>query len=82
MFDLDRSYDQLDVCLGQDADKAKWNTLSLKPAPSIYERFVTAIKSGRADQPDVLRGAEIQSYLDACQRSASSGKWEKVKGFS
>ena len=26
----------------------------------------------------VDRGAEVQSYLDACERSANSGQWEKV----
>lgn len=79
MFDLDRSYEKLDVCLGNDVNSATWKTLDLEPAPSIYERFVRAIRSGRADQPDILRGAEIQAYLDACERSAKSKKWEKVK---
>lgn len=78
MFDLDRSYDALDTCLGKDAAAAKWKTQRLKPAPSIYERFVRAIKTEEADQPDLLRGAQIQAYLDACERSAASGRWEKV----
>jgi predicted dehydrogenase len=78
MFDLDRSYDALDTCLGKDTAAAKWKTQTLKPTPSIYERFVRAIKTGEADQPDLVRGAQIQAYLDACERSAKSGRWEKV----
>ena len=78
MFDLDRSYEALDTCLGKDTASAKWKTQQLAPAPSIYERFVRSIKTGDADQPDLLRGAQIQAYLDACERSAKSGRWEKV----
>lgn len=78
MFDLDRSYEALDVCLGKSASRAAWQTLRLKPAPTVYQRFMRAIKNGASDQPDLLRGAQIQAYLDACERSARSGKWEKV----
>jgi len=78
MFDLDRSYDLLDTCFGAGTTSAKWKTLKLKPAPSIYQRFVRAVQSGEQDQPDLLRGAQIQAYLDACERSAKSGGWERV----
>jgi predicted dehydrogenase len=78
MFDLDRSYEALDTCLSKDTVSAKWKTEQLKPAPTIYQRFVHAIQTGAQDQPDLLRGAQIQAYLDACERSAKSGSWEKV----
>lgn len=79
MFDLDRSYDVLDTCFGAGTTSAKWKTLKLKPAPTIYRRFVRAVQSGEQDQPDLLRGAQIQAYLDACERSARSGAWERVQ---
>lgn len=78
MFDLDRSYETLDTCLGKDTAAAKWRSAALKPAPTIYQRFVRAVQSGAAEQPDLLRGAQIQAYLDACERSAKSGKWQRV----
>lgn len=78
MFDLDRSYEALDVCVGKSAVRAAWKTLRLAPAPTIYQRFTGAIQKGASDQPDLLRGAQIQAYLDACERSAQSGRWEKV----
>jgi predicted dehydrogenase len=78
MFDLDRSYDTLDTCLGAATSRAKWKTQRLKPTPSIYERFVRSIQRGEPDQPDLIRGAQIQAYLDACERSAKSGRWEKI----
>jgi predicted dehydrogenase len=79
MFDLDRHYDKLDVCLGEGPKKATWETLDLKPTPNNYERFIKAIQTGEADQPDIDRGAQIQAYLDASERSAKSGKWEKIR---
>ncbi len=79
MFDLDRGYDQLDTCLHGDKDKAHWTSESLPPTPSNFERFIHAIQHHRPDEPDILRGAQVQAYLDACERSAKSGKWEKVK---
>ena len=78
MFDLDRSYDTLDTCLGKDTASAKWTTHTLKPAPTIYQRFARSVQTGEQDQPDLLRGAQIQAYLDACERSAASGRWERV----
>lgn len=82
MLDLDRAYDKLDVCVGEDPDKAEWRTLDLKPTPSNYERFVQSMLTGELDQPDIVRGAQIQAYLDACERSAKSGKWEKVRRWT
>ena len=75
MFDLDRSYEQLDTF---DLAKNAWSTETLPAAPDIYQRFVTAISNGIADQPDFVRGAQIQALLDACAKSAKSGRWMSV----
>ena len=80
-FDLDESYDKLQVCLEEDTLKAEWKTLDLAQTPNNYERFIRAIERGEIDQPDLLRGAEVQAYLDACERSAKSGKWAKIREF-
>lgn len=76
MFDLDRSYEQLDTF---DLATQKWSTETLPVAADIYQRFVTSIRSGSNDQPDLARGAQIQALLDACARSARTGRWETVK---
>jgi predicted dehydrogenase len=81
MFDLNRSYEQIELCLGPDIHKLKWRTRTLRPAPSIWQRFIRAIRTGRADQPDLIRGAQVQAYLDACSRSARSGRWETVRAW-
>jgi predicted dehydrogenase len=78
MFDLDRGHDKIDTCLHADKNKAHWTTETLAPTPSNFERFIHAIRTGKPDQPDILRGAQVQAYLDACERSAKSNKWETV----
>jgi predicted dehydrogenase len=72
--DLDRSQDELEVCLGRDIDQAKWTTLKAPPVPTIYQRFITAIRTGKAGDPDFARGAEIQKVLDACFKSDRTGR--------
>jgi len=81
MFDLDRDYHKIDLCLGAARQGPTWTTESLTPTPSNYERFIRAIQTGQPDQPDIIRGAQIQAYLDACERSAKSGQWEKVSAW-
>jgi len=74
-FDLDHDYHAIDLCLGAAIHSNTWTHEKLKPTPTNYARFITAIETGKQDQPDMLRGAQIQSYLDACQTSAESGAW-------
>ncbi|MEM7682668.1 MAG: Gfo/Idh/MocA family oxidoreductase [Planctomycetota bacterium] len=79
--DLDEGYHRLRVLTGKARHSASkigdWKVLDLKPTPSIYKRFVKSIKTGDNDQPDLLRGAQVQAYLDACERSAADGGSKK-----
>ena len=68
--DLDEGFDKLYLCLGKNKDKARWTARTIRPTPSVYQRFIRSIQTGNRDQPDVVRGARVQSYLDACERSA------------
>ena len=87
-FDLDQDYNVLETCLGDDMancpDKVnvKWTQHRLDPTPNNYSRFIAAIESGKIDQPDIVRGAQIQAYMDACERSAKSNKWERVRRWA
>jgi predicted dehydrogenase len=67
--DLDQSYDELQVCLGEDVDKVKWKTVQCAKTPDNYQRFTESIRSGVNDQPDFARGALVQKMLDACFES-------------
>lgn len=71
--DLDRSTTELDVCLGDNIHKAKWSRIKAPANPTIYQRFITAIRGGKAGVPDFARGAEIQQALDACFESDRTG---------
>ncbi len=76
--DLDRSMDELQVCLGPDIHHPKWKTVMAQPSPSIYQRFIAAIRSGKAGDPDFARGAEIQKVLDRCFDSDRAGRARRV----
>lgn len=64
--DLDKSYSDIDLCLGKNRHSATWTTKTCRSTPNLYARFVRSIRSGKNDQPDFARGAEIQKALDAC----------------
>ena len=78
--DLDRSYELLECCrLSPDGFNQPWETLYCGKTPSIYERFISSIRSGQQDQPDFACGAKVQAILDAALRSAESGLLEGVQ---
>lgn len=76
--DLDKSYAELEICLGKDIHKGNWKTIKASPTPSIYERFITAVRTGKQGEPDFARGAEIQKALDACFESDRLGQAVKL----
>jgi len=76
--DLDRSTDEVQVCLGPDIHHPTWKTVKAQPSPSIYQRFIAAIRSGKAGDPDFARGAEIQKVLDRCFDSDRAGRAMRV----
>lgn len=70
--DLEVGWNQLHTFLRTGRGKPAWKTLELKPTPTNNQRFIRAIKRGEPDQPDLVRGAHVQAYLDACERSAQA----------
>ncbi|MCC5848861.1 MAG: Gfo/Idh/MocA family oxidoreductase [Verrucomicrobia bacterium] len=76
--DLDKSYDEMEVCLGEDRHKAEWKTKKCKPTPNMYQRFATSVRKQQNDQPDFARGAEIQKALDACYLSDAEDRTVKL----
>ena len=78
--DLDQGKDKLQLCRGRNKAVGRWSTRTIRTTPSIYQRFIRSIQTRRQDQPDVPRGAQIQSLLDACQRSSQqNGKPTRVR---
>lgn len=71
--DSEKSTDGYRICVGADIDKAVWREVVARAAPSNYERFIASIRTGRREQPDFARGAEVQRVLDACFESDAAG---------
>ncbi|MBI2440582.1 MAG: Gfo/Idh/MocA family oxidoreductase [Lentisphaerae bacterium] len=63
----------LRVCLGKDVDTNTWRPVKCPKTPNMYQRFITAIQSGRAAQADFAVGTRVQAYLDASLRSSAHG---------
>jgi len=72
------SRDSYRLCVGENVDQAKWETVEVESTPSNYQRFISAIATGKAEQPDFARGAEVQKVLDACFLSDAEGKQVRV----
>ena len=72
--DSEKSTDGYRICAGGDLDKANWREVAVPPTPSNYERFIGNILTGRSEQPDFARGAEVQRVLDACFESDRAGR--------
>lgn len=54
------------ICSGADLDKALWREVEAPAVLNNYQRFIKSIQTGKNDQPDFARGAEMQKVLDAC----------------
>lgn len=71
---LDRTPpDTLRLCMGEDIESRIWMPVKCPPVPDMYQRFVTALKTGKQGQTCFEGGANVQSYLDACEVSAKKG---------
>jgi len=76
--DSERSTISYKLCAGPDLDKAQWKEVACKPTPNNYARFIKSIRTGKQDQPDFSRGAEVQKVLDAVIASDAKGVPIKV----
>lgn len=72
--DSERSTTSYKISVGADLDKARWTEVACKPTPNNYARFIKSIRTGKQDQPDFARGAEVQKVLDAVIASDAKGK--------
>lgn len=78
--DLDRSWGDLEVCLGPAAlRKAAWRTVHAPKIPGLYQRFIRAIRTGRPGTPDFAVGAQVQDVLDACFRADAAGQPAEIR---
>ncbi|MEX1117231.1 MAG: Gfo/Idh/MocA family oxidoreductase [Terrimicrobiaceae bacterium] len=72
--DSEVAVDAYKVCRGKDLDGGVWKSVKCKPVPTNYQRFIAAIQTGIAGEPDFARGLEVQKVLDACFVSDASNR--------
>ena len=70
--DSDLSTTSYKICNGKGLDKCEWLEVACKPVPTNYQRFISAIRSGKPGEADFARGAEVQKVLDSCFESEKS----------
>ncbi len=63
----------LRACLGEDVLTPTWRDVECPTLPTIYERFIAAIRGTGAAEPTFARGAELQRILDGAEASAAQG---------
>ena len=71
---FERGISHLRAAIGQEALlNEDWSDIDCPPVPSIYERFIAAIRGASPAEPTFMRGAELQQVLDLAGRSAETG---------
>jgi predicted dehydrogenase len=70
---FERAVSRLNACLGENVQSATWAEVPVTPLPSIYERFIAAIRGEGVAEPDFARGAAMQRLLDRAEQSAAQG---------
>lgn len=63
----------LRASLGEDVLTPTWRDVECPTLPTIYERFIDAIRGTGAAEPSFARGAELQRILDGAEASAAQG---------
>lgn len=76
--DSERTTTGYRLSTGAELDAAKWTDVEATPTPTNFERFIRCIQTDTRDQPDFVRGAEVQKVLDACFASDEQGLPVKV----
>lgn len=70
---FENNISQLRACLGKDRLTGRWQDVACPPAPTVYQRFVQALRGEGEAIPDFRRGAQLQRLLDRAEESAQRG---------
>ncbi len=68
---FEKNVSALRACLGPEAMKeGLWHDVDCPPVPTVYQRFIAAIRGEGPAEPDFARGAALQVLLDKAEASA------------
>jgi len=77
--DLDRAADEFQVVRGAAAmKKGLWTTVKCARTPTMWERFVTSIRTKKNDPSDFANGVKVQAYQHYSVLSDTTGRPVKV----
>lgn len=68
---FERQTSRLFACLEPDLRSADWREVPCPAVPTIYERFIAAIRGQMAPEPTFQRGSDLQRLLDLAEQSAA-----------
>jgi predicted dehydrogenase len=72
---FEKAVSHLRACLGEDIQTGTWTDVDCPAVPTIYQRFIAAIRGESPADPDFARGAALQRLLDrAVDSAAESGR--------
>ena len=70
---MKRGVSGLRSCLAPDLQTGTWTDVASPVLPTVYQRFIAAIRGEGAADPDFARGAALQRLLDRAEQSAARG---------
>jgi predicted dehydrogenase len=68
----------LRASVGEDMLKPIWRDVELAPVITNYQRFVTAVRKGKTEEPSFRRATDIQRVLDLCVQSDAKQSAVKI----
>jgi predicted dehydrogenase len=75
---FEKGISRLRACLAPDLETATWHDVEAPVLPTIYERFIAAIRGTGVAEPTFARGAVLQRMLDMAEVSAAKGGASEV----
>jgi predicted dehydrogenase len=70
---FENAVSRLRACVAPNLQTAVWQDVDCPTLPSVYERFVAAVRGTGAAEPNFARGAQLQNLLDRAEQSAGQG---------
>ena len=67
---FEKATSHLRACLGDDIHSGSWHDVDCPEVPTVYQRFIAAIRGEGPADPDFARGAALQVLLDKAEASA------------
>jgi predicted dehydrogenase len=68
---FERGISRLSACLPPALETADWSEIPCPPVPTVYDRFIAAIRGEGPAIPDFTRAARLQTLLDRAEDSAA-----------